>query len=107
MRACPPEGTTVVGKVDGTTEKWQVSVCAVAAVQFGEFGPESIRAAPAISVSEEACTPLPASWTLTCTSIAVDWLCGNHLICCPAGPTATPPFTVTPFTVGPFASMSS
>src|SRR5438128_5739171 len=44
---------------------------------------------------------------LTCTSTAVDWLCANHLICCPAGPTATPPLTVTPFTFGPTPSIRS
>src|SRR5438874_2672657 len=44
---------------------------------------------------------------LTCTSTAVDWLCANHLICWPVGPTATPPLTVTPFTFGPTPSIRS
>src|SRR5207248_8202521 len=43
----------------------------------------------------------------TCTSMAADWLCANHLICDPAAPTGTPPLTVTPFTCGPTPSINN
>ena len=86
------------------TEKWQVGVVMVP-VQVGV--PLSMRVPPTTSVSEDARTVLPLSCMLTSTTNAIAWLCANHLICCPAGPTATPPFTVAPLTVGPRSSMRS
>src|SRR6266850_5011390 len=89
---------------EGVTEKWQVGVVVVP-VQV--WVPLSIRVPPTTSESEDACTVLPLSCILTSTVNDVAWLCANHLICCPTGPTATPPFTVTPLTVGPRSSIRS